>query len=107
MVKAMWRCFATGFLAEVSICLMSLRQCLPRCVRSNVSKACGKRKKRGDALFVIATHSPFVMAYPGAPLLHLTPFSLMERSFQQAEHFQVLREFYKDPEGFMNTIFDE
>ncbi|WP_237934256.1 AAA family ATPase [Acetobacter senegalensis] len=64
-------------------------------------------EKRGDAQFVIATHSPFVMAYPGATLLHLTPFSLMERSFQQAEHFQVLREFYKDPEGFMNTIFDE
>lgn len=49
MVRAIWRCFATGFLAGVSICLMNLRQRFPRCVRSNVSKACGKRKKRGDA----------------------------------------------------------
>lgn len=64
-------------------------------------------EKRWDAQFVIATHSPFVMAYPGAPLLHLTPFGLMERPFQQAEHFQVLSEFHKAPEGFMNTIFDE
>lgn len=64
-------------------------------------------EKRGDAQFVIATHSPFVMAYPGVTLLYLTPFGLMERSFQQAEHFQVLSEFHKAPDGFMNTIFDE
>ncbi|MCC6104616.1 AAA family ATPase [Acetobacter sp.] len=63
--------------------------------------------KRGDAQFVIATHSPFVMAYPGATLPYLTPFGLKERSFQQTEHFQVLSEFHKAPEGFMNTIFDE
>ncbi|MDN7353583.1 hypothetical protein [Acetobacter senegalensis] len=63
--------------------------------------------KTGDAQFVIATHSPFVMAYPGATLLHLTPFGLMERPFQQTEQFQVLGEFYKAPEDFMNTIFDE
>lgn len=47
------------------------------------------------------------MAYPGVTLLHLTPFGLMERPFQQTEHFQVLSECYKAPEGFMNTIFDE
>lgn len=64
-------------------------------------------EKRGDAQFVIAAHSPFGMAYPGATVLHLTPFGLMERSFQQTEHFQVLGEFYKAPAGFMNTIFDE
>ncbi|CEF40573.1 hypothetical protein ASN_1203 [Acetobacter senegalensis] len=64
-------------------------------------------EKRGDAQFVIATHSPFVMAYPGATLLHLTPFGLMKRPFQQTEHFQVLSECYKAPEDFMNTIFDE
>ncbi|MCG4260507.1 AAA family ATPase [Acetobacter senegalensis] len=45
-------------------------------------------EKRWDAQFVIATHSPFVMAYPGAPLLHLTLFGLMERSFQQTNIFR-------------------
>ena len=59
----------------------------------------------GDAQFVIATHSPLLMAYPGATLLHLTDFGLVERSFKLTEHFRVLREFYLDPEGFMEAIF--
>ena len=59
----------------------------------------------GDAQFVIATHSPLLMAYPGATLLHLTDFGLVERSFKLTEHFRVLREFYLEPEVFMDAIF--
>ncbi|WP_428491762.1 AAA family ATPase [Rhodopila sp.] len=59
----------------------------------------------GDAQFVIATPSPLLMAYPGAMLLHLTDFGLMERSFKLTEHFRVLREFYLDPEVFMEAAF--
>ena len=59
----------------------------------------------GDAQLVIATHSPLLMAYPGATLLHLTDFGLVERSFKLTEHFRVLREFYLDPEVFMDAIF--
>ena len=57
-----------------------------------------------DAQFVIATHSPMLMAYPGATVLHLTEHGLLERPFESTEHFRVLREFYLDPRGFMDAI---
>ncbi|KGB22971.1 hypothetical protein AtDm6_1840 [Acetobacter tropicalis] len=34
-------------------------------------------------------------------------FRLNGAFFSVDEHFQVLSEFHKAPEGFMNTIFDE
>lgn len=59
----------------------------------------------GGAQFIIATHSPLLMAYPGATLLHLTDTGIVERPFQQTEHFRILRDFYLDPKGFMAALF--
>ncbi|GAL97737.1 hypothetical protein AA0312_1741 [Acetobacter tropicalis NRIC 0312] len=107
MVKAMWRCFATGFLAggvylfdEPEAALSPVRQI--ECLQS-VREA----EKTGGRAVCHRDPFPFCLAYPGATLLYLTPFGLMEHPFQQTEHFQVLGEFYKAPEDFMNTIFDE
>jgi predicted ATPase len=58
-----------------------------------------------DSQFIIATHSPMVMAYPGATVLHLTDAGLVEKPFLATEHFRLLREFYADPEGFMDALF--
>ena len=59
----------------------------------------------GNAQFIIATHSPLLMAYPGATVLHLTDRGIIERPFQTTEHFTILREFYRDPTGFIEGIF--
>ena len=61
----------------------------------------------GRAQIIIATHSPLIMAYPGATLLHLTDRGLVERPFQLTDHFRVLREFYLDPDGFMDGVFSD
>ncbi|MDB5432788.1 MAG: ATP-binding protein [Caulobacter sp.] len=58
------------------------------------------------AQVIIATHSPLMMAYPGATLLHLTDQGLIERPFQTTDHFRVLREFYLDPEGFIAAVLE-
>lgn len=55
--------------------------------------------------FIVATHSPLLMAYPGATLLHLTDDGVIERPFQMTEHFRIMKEFYADPQGFMEAIF--
>lgn len=59
----------------------------------------------GRSQFIIATHSPVIMAYPGATLLHLTEHGIVERAFQTTDHFRILREFYADPTGFMDAVF--
>ncbi len=64
-------------------------------------------ERRGEAQFVIATHSSLLMAYPGATLLHLTEHGIVERPYQISDHYRVLREFYLDPHAFMSGIFNE
>ncbi|MBB2159482.1 AAA family ATPase [Gluconacetobacter sacchari] len=60
--------------------------------------------QRGDAQFLIATHSPLIMAYPGATVLHLTRHGLVERPFRLTDHFAILSEFHRDPDAFMATL---
>jgi len=62
-------------------------------------------EQRGDAQFIIATHSPMLMSYPSATLLHLTDTGLMERPVEQTENFQIMRAFYLEPARFMAEIF--
>ncbi|MCQ8277528.1 AAA family ATPase [Acetobacteraceae bacterium KSS8] len=66
-----------------------------------------RAERREDTQFIIATHSPLLMAYPGTTLLHMTDFGIIERPFERTDHFRLLREFYRDPGAFMSSIFDE
>lgn len=63
------------------------------------------RELAKDTQFIIATHSPLLMAYPGATLLHLTQDGVVERPYAMTEHFRLMREFYLDPDGFMDALF--
>lgn len=63
-----------------------------------------EKEKSGRHQFIIATHSPFIMAYPGACVLHLTPKGIIERSYKQTENFKILQEFYYDPKSFMDRV---
>lgn len=53
------------------------------------------------AQVILATHSPILMALPGARLLQLTRFGLEETDFRQTRHFRLYRAFTADPEGFI------
>lgn len=66
-----------------------------------------EKEKTGRNQFIIATHSPFIMAYPGATLLHLTPKGIVEKSYKQTENFKILQEFYYDPKSFMDRVLSE
>jgi predicted ATPase len=54
---------------------------------------------------IMATHAPLLMAYPGANLLQLSPAGLEPISVRDTEHFRMLREFGRDPDGFIRDIF--
>jgi predicted ATPase len=53
---------------------------------------------------VIATHSPILMAYPGATLLELTQHGLGPILLQETQHFRLMREFCADPELFIEMM---
>jgi predicted ATPase len=56
---------------------------------------------------IMATHSPMLMAYPGARLLHLSKYGLEQVSVEDTEHYRLMREFWADPAGFIETMLEE
>jgi len=56
---------------------------------------------------IMATHSPVLMAYPGARLLRLSKHGLEPVSVEQTDHYKVMREFYDDPRGFVEAAIAE
>ena len=61
----------------------------------------------GHCQVLMATHSPVLMAYPGATLLRLTKSGLEPVRVQDTDHFKALREFFADPDGFVHAVLSE
>jgi predicted ATPase len=53
------------------------------------------------AQVILATHSPILMALPGAHLLLLTRFGLEPVGLEETRHFRTWRAFCNDPAGFV------
>lgn len=61
--------------------------------------------QRGRCQFIIATHSPILMAYPDALLLELSTDGIRPVKLEETEHFRVTRDFLAAPERFFRTLF--
>jgi predicted ATPase len=46
-----------------------------------------------DSQFIIATHSPIVMAYPEAAIYQLTETGFAESAYEETEHYRVTKDF--------------
>ena len=56
---------------------------------------------------IMATHSPLLMAYPGARLMLLSRGGLEPVSLEQTEHFRLMRDFCADPAAFVSAAIEE
>ena len=59
-----------------------------------------------DSQFIIATHSPILMAYPNATIYNLTPEGIERTDYYKTEHYQVTRDFLIDPKRMMDRLLD-
>ena len=57
--------------------------------------------------FLIATHSPILMAYPGAEIYVLTPDGMKKTPYEQTEHYLLTRRFLENPARMLAQLFDE
>lgn len=57
-----------------------------------------------NAQFIIATHSPILMAYPGAQILELSETGIRTVDYRDTEHYLVTRRFLQDPERMLATL---
>jgi predicted ATPase len=56
---------------------------------------------------VMATHSPILMAYPGAKLLRLTKYGIEPVRLEDTDHFRLMREFCENPSAFVGSVLDD
>jgi predicted ATPase len=61
---------------------------------------------RDNSQFVIATHSPILMAYPEAFIYHLSPDAVERIEYEQTEHYRVTRDFLLHPQRMLNVLLD-
>jgi predicted ATPase len=63
--------------------------------------------KSGHCQVTMATHSPFLMAYPNATLLRLSKYGLEPITVEQTDHIKTMREFFEDPRGFVEAAIGD
>jgi len=59
----------------------------------------------GHAQFIIATHSPILLACPGAKIYSFNQSSLEQVGYEETEHFQVYKSFMQDYQKYLQDLF--
>lgn len=57
-----------------------------------------------DAQFIIATHSPILLSYPGAAIYTFDAVPVERIAYGDVEHVRLTRDFLADPERFLNRL---
>jgi predicted ATPase len=59
------------------------------------------------AQFIIATHSPMLLAFPGATVLSLDGGEVREVDYRETDHYRLMRDFLEAPERYFRYLFAE
>lgn len=54
--------------------------------------------------FIIATHSPILMAYPGATIYDLDHSPPQKTEYEQLEHVRLMRSFLNNPDSYLRSL---
>jgi len=57
--------------------------------------------RQGHAQFIIATHSPIVLACPEAKIYTFNEIPIRHIDYEETEHYQIYRDFMKDPKKYL------
>jgi len=57
----------------------------------------------GHAQFIIATHSPILLAYPGAQIFSFDSPSIVEVDYKDTTHYKIYKQFFTDRNLFWET----
>ena len=59
-----------------------------------------------DSQFIIATHSPILMAYPDATIYACGPDGLTPVAYEETDHFRITRDFLANPERMLRVLLE-
>jgi len=57
---------------------------------------------QGHAQFIIATHSPILLALPGAQIYSFDPPQIVEVQYAETKHYQLYKQFLTDPDVYLS-----
>jgi len=57
--------------------------------------------------FIIATHSPILMSFPGADIWEFSQNGIQRVNYRETEHFQITKRFLENPEKILKYLFEE
>lgn len=60
----------------------------------------------GDSQFIIATHSPIILAYPNAWIYELGDHEPRRTTYTETEHYRVTHEFLNNPERMLKVLLE-
>lgn len=60
-----------------------------------------------NSQFLIATHSPMLMAYPGAHIWQLSADGIESVSYEETEHYQLTRRFLENPRRYLEYLLED
>ena len=60
-----------------------------------------------ESQFIVSTHSPMLMAFPGAVVLQITDAGIEAVDYRNTDHYQVMRRFLEDPERMLGYLFGD
>ncbi|MCA0364072.1 MAG: AAA family ATPase [Bacteroidetes bacterium] len=63
-----------------------------------------QKVKENDSQFIIASHSPIIMAIPGAQILNIEEGKITEISWRETAHYQITRQFLDNPEVYLREL---
>ena len=66
-----------------------------------------KQLERQNSQFIIATHSPILMAYPGAEIYELTEEEIKLTPYKETEHYIITKQFLDHPERMLNYLLED
>ena len=61
---------------------------------------------RQQSQFIIATHSPMLMAYPNAKIVEVTEQGICETRLEDTEHYRLTRSFLNNPQRIFDELFE-
>ena len=63
--------------------------------------------QKNDAQFIIATHSPMLMAFPNATLFVIEDGEMRKEDYKNTMHFQLTKRFLDSPEQYLRRLFND
>jgi len=57
--------------------------------------------------FIIATHSPIIMAYPNSVIYELSEEGIQEKKLEETHHFQIMKQFFDEPNRILNHLLND